>query len=75
MSQEGSNCKAILTTLMREASAGHGVPTTIRFFAQLARHRGFVGDNVDQTWSYLREDHTHEMAVEVIRYLSTELCY
>ena len=68
MLQEGSNCKAILTTLMQEASTGHGAPTTIRFFAEFARHRGFVGDEIDRSWAYLRERHTHEMAVEVFRY-------
>ena len=67
MLQEGSDCQKTLSTLVSKASAGHGTATTIKFFAELARHRGFTGDVIDKSWAYVDEHHTQEMSLDFAR--------
>ena len=66
--QEGAQCEATLATLLREASAGHPTSTTLQFFAELARHRGFIAAEVDQAWAYLEKTRTEEMALAFCTY-------
>lgn len=66
--------KSILRTLLREASRGRertsssSCRTTIKFFAELARYRGFVGAEIDEAWAYLHDAHKKEMALSFFRY-------
>ena len=67
--QEGNEMKTVMSTLLQEASAGQAATTTMKFFVEFADHRGFVGDEVDQTWAFLRENHKQEMAMGLLRYV------
>ena len=61
--------KAVMSRLLQEASAGQPATTTMKFFVEFADYRGFVGDEVDQTWAFLRENHKQEMAMGLLRYV------
>ena len=56
---------------MREASPGRegtsSCHTTMKFFAELARYRGFIGAEIDEAWVFLHDAHKKEMVLSFFR--------
>lgn len=61
--------KGTLAMLLREAPTDQReTATTMRFFAEMATYRGFVGSEVDETWASLNRIHKEYMVLELARY-------